>query len=94
MIVHQSECSLWAEYAMNLFFALYIMSIFICISEDKLFIPIEPWIYSELMMCHGTVVGISDIKKNTLTLMFPWRILQSVAEVGTKYCVDTSLHGE
>lgn len=70
------------------------MNIIIYVSEDKLIIPFEPQIYSELLVCHGTVIGTSDIRKRALTLTFPWRTLQSVVEVGTKCCVDTSLPGE
>lgn len=70
------------------------MSIVIYIAEDKLFIPIEPRIYSELTMCHEYVVGTRDIRKSILPLTFPRRILQSVAEVGTKGCVDPSPPGE
>lgn len=47
------------------------MSIIIYVSEDKLFILFELQIYSDLMICHGTMVGTGDIKKRTLTLTFP-----------------------
>lgn len=66
------------------------MNIIIYVSEDKLIIPFEPRIYSELLVCHGT----SDIRERALTLTFPWRTLPSVMEVGTRCCVDTSLPGE